>query len=190
MNQSIINERSTMKILVGSKNPVKVAATKAAFEKYFEAVYVEGISVPSDVPDQPINEETLQGAKNRALALYDLNQKEDHQANYFVGVEGGIVQLNNIWFGFGGMCIVDQHKHIGFGNSPMFQLPDSIVESLLQRKELGTVIDELSGEQNTKHKGGAVGFLTRDVLDRKNLYVQGLVVALIPFVNPQMYFAN
>jgi len=179
-----------MKIFVGSKNPVKVAATEDAFGQYFEDVHVEGISVPSSVSDQPINEETLEGAKNRALALHALNQKENHQADYCVGIEGGIVQFNNIWFGFGCMCIADQHRRIGFGNSPMFQLSDSIVEQLLQRKELGTVIDELSGEQNTKHKGGAVGFLTRDVLGRKDLYVQGLVVALIPFVNPQMYFSN
>lgn len=177
-----------MKVLVGSKNPVKIAAVEAAFSQYFDEIEVVGISVPSGVPDQPINEETLQGAKNRAMALFDLNQTEGHQAEYFVGIEGGIIQLNDIWFGFGGMCVVDQHKRIGFGNSPMFPLSASLAEPMLQRKEMGTVIDELSGEQNTKHKGGAVGFLTHGVLDRKNLYVQGLVVALIPFVNPKMYF--
>lgn len=177
-----------MKVLVGSKNPVKIAAVEAAFSQYFAEVEAVGISVPSSVPDQPINEETLQGAENRALALFSLNQSEGHQAEYFVGVEGGIVQLNDTWFGFGGMCIVDQNKRIGFGNSPMFPLSESLAAPMLERKEMGTVIDELSGEQNTKHKGGAVGFLTHGVLDRKKLYVQGLVVALIPFVNQEMYF--
>jgi len=36
-------------------------------------------------------------------------------------------------------------------------------------------------EQNTKQKQGAVGYFTKDVMDRKRYYVAGLTVALIPF---------
>ena len=37
--------------------------------KYFENVEIEGVSVSSDVPDQPVNEEIFKGAKNRVKNL-------------------------------------------------------------------------------------------------------------------------
>ena len=54
-----------MKILMGTKNSGKIEGAKQAFEKYFDNVKIEGIPVSSNVGDQPINEEILQGAKNR-----------------------------------------------------------------------------------------------------------------------------
>ncbi len=57
------------KIIVASKNPVKINATKVAFEKVFpqETFEVIGMQVPSFVSDQPMSdEETLEGAINRA----------------------------------------------------------------------------------------------------------------------------
>jgi len=47
-----------MKVLVGSKNPVKIEATKEAFKKYFD-----DIEVDSKVSKQPIGIETFVGAK-------------------------------------------------------------------------------------------------------------------------------
>ncbi len=52
-----------MKILMGTKNPGKIEGAKQAFKKYFDNFEIEGISVSSNVGDQPINEEILQGAK-------------------------------------------------------------------------------------------------------------------------------
>ena len=58
-----------MKVLIGTKNPGKIEGARQAFERYFENVEIEGIPVNSDVGDQPINEEILQGAKNRVKNL-------------------------------------------------------------------------------------------------------------------------
>ena len=52
-----------MLVLVASKNPVKIEATREAFSKYFENFEVMGIEVDSGVAKQPINEETFEGAK-------------------------------------------------------------------------------------------------------------------------------
>jgi len=61
------------------------------------------------------------------------------------------------------------------------------IEPLLDGDELGHVVDRLSGEHNTKQKGGAIAYLTQGRLGRRELYVQGLMMALVPFLNPQMY---
>ena len=43
------------KIIVGSRNPVKIKATLKAFKKVFknEKFKIEGVDVPSGVPSQP-----------------------------------------------------------------------------------------------------------------------------------------
>ncbi len=58
-----------MKIVIASKNPVKINATLAGFQKMFpeETFEIESISVLSGVNDQPRSDtETFQGAWNRA----------------------------------------------------------------------------------------------------------------------------
>jgi non-canonical (house-cleaning) NTP pyrophosphatase len=69
-------------------------------------------------------------------------------------------------------------------------LPDSVTRELLAGTELGDVIDWLVGDYNTKQKGGAIAFFTRGVMDREKLYVQGVTLALIPFVNERLYFGE
>ena len=54
-----------MKILIGTKNPGKIEGARKAFERYFNNVEIEGIAVNSEVSDQPVNSEILEGAKNR-----------------------------------------------------------------------------------------------------------------------------
>lgn len=177
-----------MKILVGSKNPVKINSVKEAFQKYFENIEVIGMEVNSWVSDQPVNEETFDGAKNRAFELIERNKKENIHANFFIGIEGGIIELYSRWFAFGCMCIADENGNTGFGTSAHFELPGKVVKELLNGKELGDVMDIIQNESNTKQKHGAIGYFTKGVMSRSELYVPGLVTALIPFLNKELYY--
>ena len=58
-----------MKIIIGSKNPVKVAVVTEVFEDVFSSEVLEfgTCAAESGVPDQPYgNEEMRSGAHNRA----------------------------------------------------------------------------------------------------------------------------
>ncbi|MFZ1289313.1 MAG: inosine/xanthosine triphosphatase [Melioribacteraceae bacterium] len=177
-----------MKILVGSENPVKLNAVKEAFSLYFENISVIGISVSSQVPDQPINDETFLGAQNRALALKKINLEQNLDAEFFIGIEGGIQQNFNKWFAFGCMCLIHKSGKTSFGTSAHFELPEIVTKQLLQRKELGFVMDEIMRQENTKQKGGAISYFTNGRMDRKELYIPGLISALVPFQHEKMYF--
>ena len=48
-------------------------------------------------------------------------------------------------------------------------------------------MDELTGEHNSKQKGGAVGFFTKNRMSRTEFYTYGLLVALSPFLNESLY---
>ena len=176
-----------MKVVVGSQNPVKLKAAQEAFGKYFSDVEIIGIVVESGVSRQPVNEGTFRGAQNRALKAEKVNDKEKLGGKYFVGIEGGILKLFSEWFALSAMCIIDDRGRTEYGTSPLFELPESIVERLLDGAELGDVIDSLLGEQETRRKQGAVGYFTKGVMDRKRIYTDGLIATLVPFLNEDLF---
>jgi len=179
-----------MKILVGSKNPVKINAVKEAFGKYFNSIEIIGFDVNSGVAAMPVNREVYDGAENRAKNLIEINKVKNLNANFFIGIEGGIAKIFDKWFTFGSMCIIDKDGNTGYGTSPHFQLPPGIIEQLLKGIELGDVMDKLSNTHNSKQKFGAIGYFTNGKMDRKKLYVYGLVSAMAPFLRKSLYFTN
>jgi inosine/xanthosine triphosphatase len=182
-----INEKYSMLVIVGSKNPVKIDSVKEAFLNYFPGIEVRGIEVSSGVGNQPVNENTFIGAKNRAEALYKLSKVSDLGADFMVGIEGGIINIYGNWFSLGCICILNKEGKSAFGTSSHFPLPQKIIDELLKGVELGAVIDNLTDQHNSKQKSGAIGFLTKDIITRKDLYTQGIVTALIPFINPALF---
>ncbi|TRM93477.1 purine NTP phosphatase, partial [Sulfolobus sp. A20-N-G8] len=69
-----------------------------------------------------------------------------------------------------------------FAISASFTLPKSIVSLLFDGKELGEATDLIFNVKESKKKEGAVGLLTK-VIDRKELYVQPVIMALYPLYN-------
>tara|TARA_Y100000310_G_scaffold153901_1_gene153463 strand:+ start:26896 stop:27429 length:534 start_codon:yes stop_codon:yes gene_type:complete len=174
-------------VLVGSKNPVKLEAVREAFSHYFEKIEVISRSVDSGVSDQPRDSDTFHGAKNRANALKQLNKVENLGAQFFVGLEGGMSNLYGKWFCNAVMCIMDQNT-TGFGLTSHFELPKRIYHRILHEgAELGPLMDEITGEANTKQHDGASGYFTRNKVSRKDLYVPALMFALVPFLNEDLF---
>ncbi len=179
-----------MKVLVASENIVKISAVKEAFSLFFDNVEAEGIAVASGVSEQPINAETYEGARNRVKNLIAFAKANKIKAEMFVAIEGGIQTLEEKNYAFGVVCISDDNGRTATGLSPHFEVPDFVMEKLQSGEELGKVIDDLSNERDTKRKGGAIGFLTRGKYNRKDLYVNGTIMALVPFLNGELYFEN
>lgn len=179
-----------MKILVGSKNPVKLKAVEETFTMYYNSIEVIGLNVNSEVPDQPIGDDTFRGAENRTRSLASINEEQQLNADFFVGIEGGISKIYNNWFAFGAMCVMSKNREKTFGTSAHFELPEIVTKELLKGRELGDVMDEIMREDNTKQKGGAIAFFTLGKMDRKELYIPGLISALVPFNHQSMYFSK
>ncbi len=171
---------------MGSTNPVKIRATREAFERHFSRVRVEGHPVPSGVSPQPVGVETLQGARNRVRSLRSL--PDALQVDFFVGIEGGIGEVLGCWMAFGVVVVEDRQGRQGVGFSPMFPLPREWIRRLQRGEELGTLVDEAAGRTRTKHDLGAIGYLSRGDMDRTELYLHGIRAALVPFLRPHWTF--
>lgn len=173
------------KVIIASRNPVKIDAVRMAFTAMFpeEDFAFEGVSVPSGVQDQPMdNRETLAGAFNRAG-----NAKGKFtDADFWIGIEGGVEKAGNDLGAFAWIVIETLHK-TGKARTGTFFLPKKILHLIEEGKELGEADDLLFGHTNSKQKNGAVGILTGNAIDRTSLYSQAVVLALIPFKNPGHY---
>lgn len=173
------------KVIIASKNPVKVNATKKAFEKVFPEENFEftGIQVPSFVSNQPMSdEETLEGAINRAENA-KLARKD---ADFWVGIEGGI-ETNGVEMDAFGWIIILSEKRLGQTRSCTFPLPPYVAKAVIAGQELGHVNDTFFKMHNSKQGGGAVGSLTDNLVTRIDLYLQPLILALIPFMQETLY---
>ncbi|EEA96164.1 inosine/xanthosine triphosphatase [Pseudovibrio sp. JE062] len=172
-----------MKVVVASQNPVKVNATLEAFRAQFPADEIDLVSasVPSGVGDQPMNdEETRQGAVQRAENALEA----EADADFGVGLEGGICELHGIAYTFAWMVVISREGQVSASRSMLLPLPDKVMQLVRSGVELGHAIDEIFGTENIKHKGGAFGLLTRDRMTRQSVYVDTLFCALLPFRSP------
>jgi len=172
-----------MDVIVGSDNPVKVNACTAAFRKAFRGhtVDVMGVGVDSGVPAQPSNEEIFEGARNRAARAMALRS-----ADYSVGIEGGTLTTGRHLIVTAAICILDAKGREGFGLSGGFLVPPS-VSGMLNSMELGDAVDIFSNQHDTKKKGGAVGLFTGGLIDRRDLYEHGIILALARFLSADMW---
>ncbi len=175
-----------MKVLVATKNPGKIEGAKQAFEKYFNDIKIEGISVSSDVGDQPINEEILQGAKNRVKNLKEYAINNNIEADFYVSSEGGITNLLGEWIDINVVAIEDSKGFQSVGTSQGFPIPDKYIDEI-KETELGRVMDKIfSGKELGKGKGG-ISFLTKDEVSRIDLTRSAFIMALTKHINGEIW---
>ena len=177
-------------IAVGSGNPCKVEAVRAAFARCFpgRALDVFACAVPSGVSDQPMgSEETLRGARNRATAAAAASTLR--QVSFSVGLEGGLERdaSSGTLACFAWMAILNARGGWGTSRTASFDLPPPIARLIEDGLELGDADDKFFKRTGSKAGEGVVGLLTHGIIDRAAYYEHALVMALIPFTNASIY---
>jgi non-canonical (house-cleaning) NTP pyrophosphatase len=149
-------------------------------------------SVTTNIPAMPLNDwQLMQGARERALAVRDLLLKQRLEADIYVGLEGGFhsISIEGEWHTFlRGWAFATDGKKSAFGAAPSISVPESLARKVIEgRRELGLVIDEVSGKQDVRSRQGAWGVLSRDLVTRSLSFELALIAAFAPFYNPELY---
>lgn len=143
--------------------------------------------MPSGVREQPIGlDETRRGALERARGVQAVTG-----ARYGVGLEGGVELApdGTAWLIGMATVISDTGLHLE-SEGPRMPLPPCLYEDLVGGKELGPLIDVLSGVHESKTGMGAVGWLTGGLVPRETLWLVTLACALGPLFRPEVYGAG
>lgn len=172
-----------VRIGVGTLNPTKIAAARFVFESALPAVEIIPVAVSSQVSDQPLSdEETVQGAKNRATAA-----KRFVGADLGLGLEGGISQRPFGVFTSEWAAIEDTTGHLWFGGGANLPIPPVILKQIEAGYELGDIIDQLTELENSKQGPGTIGILTHGLMNRRESYIAVITYALAPLLNQALY---
>jgi inosine/xanthosine triphosphatase len=174
------------RVVVGSTNPVKIAAVRAVLARIAPDAEVIGIAVESGVSAQPMGDtETQAGARQRAQRALTLGE-----GTLGVGLEGGVVELPD---GTMRTCawavVVDRATREGIGGSLAMPLPPVVAARIRAGEELGYAMDAVANTVGTKHGRGAVGILTAGLIDRQRAYEPLVTYALAPWLAPEFFAA-
>ncbi len=174
-------------VAAGTKNPSKVAGIRAAFTELLRVnIKVIPVAVDPGVPPQPLGiSEILLGAKNRCLQALAMIK----DADFGVGVEAGIYRVEDRYYDVQIAVIRDSNGLMSMGFSPSFQVPPPFADALVkgEARELEVVVDRYFGTRDIGEKGGLIKILTKGVVTREHLTRDAVLMALIPWVNKELY---
>lgn len=207
-------------VRVGTENPAKLGAVRtalAAFSDRPEALAIQGVAVPSGVPDQPVGWlEIMAGARNRARAALVAGP-----CALAVGIEDGLVELplpgealegaagrpsrpvRPPVFNIGCAWVTDGERD-GTGFSSGFAYPTACLgRAFRDREPIGALFDALWRAERGEaagpasdpagavvpsgRQGGNIGMLTQGRLDRSAYGAQAILCALVPFLHADLY---
>lgn len=174
-------------VAVGSANRLKVRAVEAAFHLAFPKLRfrMRGFKVSSGVPEQPYGAQTSEGARNRALRAIAAWPAAD----YGVGIEAGLLKDPGLkrWVDVQYVAAVDKQGGWSAGHGGAFYYPDTVTAAVRKGRTISDVVGPLAGDPRVGSTTGAIGFLTRGVLDREQLTAQGVLLALVPRIARDLY---
>jgi inosine/xanthosine triphosphatase len=160
-------------VAVGSLNPVKVEAVRRVMERAFGSVRITACDVSSGVPPQPFGDQTVCGAINRAKAAVG-----DHE--YGVGIEAGVFEMYGGLYDVQHCAIADRSGNITIGMGSGFRYPDSVADLVRRGMTVGDAMSQIYERDNCGKEEGAIGVLSRGLLDREQLTEQSVMAALVP----------
>ena len=189
---------SVKTIALGSDRAAKIMAVRAsvariaAIDSAWAEANVVARPVTTNIPAMPLNDwQLMQGARERALAVRDSLRSRRIDADIYVGLEGGFhsISIEGEWHTFlRGWAYATDGEKGSFGAAPSISVPPAIVKSVIEgRRELGLVIDEVSGGRDVRSRQGAWGVLSRDLVTRSLSFELALIAAFAPFYNAALY---
>lgn len=185
-------------IALGSDRAAKIMAVRASVARIatidpsWANANVVARRVETNIPAMPLTDwQLMEGARERALAARDSLKSRRLEADIYVGLEGGFhsISIEGEWHTFlrGWAYATDGEQGV-FGAAPSISVPAHIVKKVVEgRRELGTVIDDVTGERDVRSKQGAWGVLSRDLVTRSLSFELALIAAFAPFYNPKLY---
>jgi inosine/xanthosine triphosphatase len=174
-------------VVLASTSPAKVDAVRRATERIgtvdstFSYVTLRTLDVTGVSPRMPMTDkETLEGARLRAATA----ARSVQSPFIAIGLEGGISEeplpTLTSW------AVATDGERWGYGAGGRIVLPDAVMQQVKAGRELGDVIDQLAGAQ-IRGTRGAWGWLTRDLVGRRQALLTAVLAALAPFYNSELY---
>ncbi len=169
-----------MNVAMATENPIKIRAVEQAFAAAFGKgdIEIQQVALDLKLPEQPIGDAIANGAIERAKA-----GQQYVNADFGVGIEAGLMQLPGFgrWMSVQICAIVDRTGKCSMGLGPGYELPKPILDAILTGEPLREAFERLLNLEDPERRG-AVFFLSDGQIDRMELTIQAVRMALIPWM--------
>lgn len=126
-----------MKVIVGSKNRDKINIVLKALSELHLDINVDGVGVDSEISNQPLDKEaTKNGAINRARNA----KKTVPEAEFWIGLEGGLHDYGEGYHLVTFACLIDTNGNEFVGTGKEIQLPEEVSYKVKNGEWFGDVI--------------------------------------------------
>lgn len=187
-----------IKVALGSRRAAKIAAVRsclarlAELDPHWRDAEVISCDVQTSIAAMPLDDtESMRGARERAQAARARLQREGLAADFFIGLEGGFHMIpgaeERLTFLRNWAYVTDGVRGF-FGAGPAIPVPETIAARVIESgRELGEIIDEVTGEKDVRSHKGAWGVFSRGLLSRASSFELALIAAFAPFYNSTFY---
>lgn len=172
-------------VCIGSANPVKIRGVIDAFNKFYVVRKARFNKVETGIPPQPMGlDQIIEGAKRRAILCMD------RDCDFGVGIEAGFYLLGEEPYDVEVAYIMSRDGRYSMGLSPSFPIPRRIYRSIVNGEycELDRAVEKMFNVVDIGEKEGFIGLLTRNVCERYILSYYATLMALVKFINEDLYF--
>lgn len=170
------------KIVVCSKNPVKITSVRAALRSLHIPYTLLSIECPSGVSDQPMSEkEALEGARNRIAYARSVQQNID----MFIAIESGIrfCEITKKYFDFSYSVVQGvSANNEGISKSSEFKIDDIEMHFINNGSNLSQASFLVHNQKDVGSTIGISGIKSNLVIPRKTLHFQPNVFAIADFL--------
>ncbi len=133
----------------------------------------------------------MQGALNRVNSAFqdtESLQQGGPGPALVVSIEGGVEWLGQELHCFA-WAVAKSCKTgaVSKARSASFMLPDKLAELVKQGMELGDADDQVFARTRSGQGSGTVGILSNGLITRTGYYEHTVMLALIPFMKPELY---
>lgn len=172
----------TLVINVGTNNRLKVSAIKTVASKLYSKVKVRGVSVESGVPSEPLEQDVVLGAINRARRALG-------GGDFGVGIEAGLFWNESIrdHLDVQYCAVVDKAGRLTVGHGPGFAYPPAVVSLVEKGMTVGQAMERITGIKGMGSKQGAIGYLSHGRLDREEITKMAIFTAFLPRIRRDLY---
>lgn len=126
-----------LSVFVGTTSEVKNTYVKKCLDNKIDVGIIIPVDVNSGVSEQPFDNETEEGAKNRAMAAYESDS--DNLTKIGIGLEGGLTNVNGILHLICATSIYDGSNFFSHISKPL-TLPESVSKKIEKGAEFGVEI--------------------------------------------------
>jgi non-canonical (house-cleaning) NTP pyrophosphatase len=173
------------KIVLTSKNPVKISAVKNIVEQLFLDTYFEYIPLDLDAKNAELfgKQQILAFMKNSLSSA----REAISDAEYYVCMQGGMEDSGDEMHETAYVMVSDSSGRSEVSGCSTFRVPTQVANEVRNGKDFAKSVDEFFKVQNTKTTGGFVSILTNGIVNKESHYSQPFAIAISTLIQKSWF---